>query len=141
LTAFIDTSALYPMLVRTDARHTDVVRAFERIAKRGQTLWTTSCVLLEATALLQHRVGLSAVRDLWDAIVPVCSVEWVSAALHRRGLDRLYREDRRKLSLVDCVSFEVMRDKGIEAVLAVDPHFEQLGFRLLVPMKQCCWPR
>jgi predicted nucleic acid-binding protein len=35
---------------------------------------------------------------------------------------------RRDLSLVDCVSFEVMRRNGITRAFAVDRHFQELGF-------------
>lgn len=36
--------------------------------------------------------------------------------------------NRRNLSLVDCVSFEVMRDLGVKDVFAFDPHFREHGF-------------
>ena len=96
-----------------------------------RALWTTSYVLIETVALLQHRFGLPAVRDLIDEIFPLLSMEWVSSELHIRGVERLFKEDRRRLSLVDCVSFEFLRSAGIEDVLGLDPHFEAAGFRLL----------
>ncbi len=34
--------------------------------------------------------------------------------------------------LVDCVSFVVMREHGIEAALTTDRHFIQAGFRALL---------
>jgi len=33
------------------------------------------------------------------------------------------------LSLVDCVSFEAMRQRHLNAALAFDPHFRAHGFR------------
>lgn len=36
--------------------------------------------------------------------------------------------DRRKLSLVDCISFEVMR--SIARVFCFDPHFAEQGFEI-----------
>jgi len=35
------------------------------------------------------------------------------------------------LSLVDCVSFEVMRRIGMNRVFCFDPHFEEHGFEVL----------
>ncbi|MCY4074805.1 MAG: VapC toxin family PIN domain ribonuclease, partial [Acidobacteria bacterium] len=58
-------------------------------------------------------------------------VEWVSDELHRRGMRRLSRANRRRLSLVDCVSLEFMRQHAIEDVLGLDRHFEEAGFTLL----------
>ena len=36
---------------------------------------------------------------------------------------------RRKLSLVDCLSFAVMREMGIREVFVFDQHFAEQGFR------------
>ena len=41
---------------------------------------------------------------------------------------------RRRLSLVDCTSFEIMRRHGITAALSLDADFAQQGFRLLPPV-------
>ncbi len=38
---------------------------------------------------------------------------------------------RRQLSLVDCVSFEVMRRIGLNRAFCLDPHFEEQGFEVL----------
>jgi uncharacterized protein len=36
-------------------------------------------------------------------------------------------------SLTDCISFEVMRARGISDALTGDHHFAQAGFRVLLP--------
>lgn len=122
--------------MRTEERHGEVLRAFRSLLETGRPLWTTSYVIVETAALLQHRVGLAAVRDLTESITPVVSVEWVSADLHRKGLERLFREDRRGLSLVDCVSLEFMRVQGLREALALDPDFAEAGHKLLPPARR-----
>ena len=107
------------------------MRAFRGLLDRGQDLWTTSYVVVETIALLQHRIGLSAVHDLVDHVVPILSVEWVSDTLHQQGMGRLLQMDRRRLSLVDCVSFEFMRGRGLREALTLDEHFGDAGFRML----------
>jgi len=131
VSAFLDTSALYALLVRTEERHDDVVRAFRKLFEDRRPLWSTSYVLVETVALLQHRIGLAPVRDFVEHVVPVLSVEWVSETLHRKGSERLLREDRRRLSLVDCVSLEFIRSQGLHEVLALDSQFAEAGYRLL----------
>lgn len=131
MSLFVDTSGLYALLVRTEEKHSEVVEAFRRALDEGRVLWTTSYVIVETVALLQHRLGLAPVRDFVQHLMPVLSVEWVPEALHRKGMVRLLREDRRQLSLVDCLSIEFMGSQGMRDVLALDPHFTEAGYRLL----------
>lgn len=131
MSVFADTSGLYALLVRTEERHPEVVEAFRLALEQGSILRTTSYVIVETVALLQHRLGLAPVRDFYEHMMPVLSVEWVSDSLHGKGMERLLREDRRRLSLVDCVSVEFMRSQGLRDVLALDPHFTEAGYRLL----------
>jgi predicted nucleic acid-binding protein len=131
VSVFADTSALYALLVRTELGHAEVAAAFEGLLESGRVLVTSNYVLVETTALLQRRIGLAAVRDLNERILPVLSIQWVSESLHRRAVDRLVRSDRRGLSLVDCASFEVMEREGLREVLALDSDFADAGFRLL----------
>ncbi len=131
MSVFADTSGLYALLVGSEDGHADVVRAFRDIIDREERLRTTSYVVVETVALLQHRIGLEPVRDFDEHVYPLLSVEWVSEELHRRGVRRLSRENRRRLSLVDCVSFEFMRQQGMDDVLGLDPHFEEAGYTLL----------
>ncbi len=131
MSAFADSSAFYALLVRTDAAHESVRAAFTRLLDQGRSCWTTSFVIVETMALLQHRVGLTAARDFDRDVLPAVRVAWVDERLYQRGVDRLVREDRRQLSLVDCVSFEFMLDQGLTTALAVDVHFAEAGFQVL----------
>lgn len=125
-----DTSALYPLLVKTETAHESVRAAFARLLETAQPIWMTSFVLVETMALLQHRIGLDAARDFDEEVLPSLRVHWVDDDLYRRGAERLWKEDRRQLSLVDCVSFEFMKLKGVTIAFAIDPHFQEAGFTL-----------
>jgi hypothetical protein len=98
------------------------VGAFPGLLESGATLWTTFCVLVETIALLQHRIGLAPVHDFVEHVVPPLSVEWVSETLHPQGIERLVRKNRRRLTFVDRVSLEFMRD-----VLSLDEQFREAG--------------
>jgi predicted nucleic acid-binding protein len=69
VSVFVDTSALYALLVRTDEDHAEAAKAFRGLLEAGRSLVSTNYVLVETTALLQHRIGLAAVRDLDARIV------------------------------------------------------------------------
>ena len=130
MSVFGDTSAFYPLLVKTETTHESVRAAFARLLDAAQPIWTTSFVLVETMALLQHRIGLDAARDFDEEIAPSLNVYWVDDDLYRRGTERLWKEDRRHLSLVDCLSFELMKLKGVTIAFAIDPHFQEAGFKL-----------
>jgi predicted nucleic acid-binding protein len=133
---FVDTSGLYALLVRSEDRHAEVVRAFRELLDGGRDLWSTSYVIVETVALLQHRIGMPPVRGFVEHVVPILSVGWVSDVLHQRGVDTLLREERRRLSLVDCVSFEFMRVRGPRDVLTLDDQFREAGFRMLPAIRR-----
>ena len=131
MSLFVDTSGLYALLVRSEQQHASVTEAFRAAAEGGRRLYTSNYVLVETAALLQHRIGLEPVRDLDTLIVPVLDVRWVDEALHRRGVERLFRTDKRRVSLVDAVSFTVIDEEGGRDVLGLDPDFAAEGFRLV----------
>ena len=113
MSVFVDTSALMAVIDRNDARH-DSARAIWDVLTRGdETLVTTNYVLLELHALLQRRVGVPAVQLLASIFAPIMDVRWVSKEEHDSALDALLTANRRELSLVDCVSFLVMRELGL----------------------------
>lgn len=131
MSVFVDTSAFYAHMVKSEESHVAVRDTFARLLDQGRPMWTTSFVMVETMALLQHRIGLAAARDFDEEVLPAVQVRWVDEHLYRLGIDRLWREDRRQLSLVDVVSFEFMRIEGLETALAIDPDFAEAGFRVL----------
>ncbi len=131
MTVFVDTSALYALLVRTEVVHPSATELFQELVTREVRLVTTNYVLLESIALLQRRIGMSAVSDLHRAVVPLLDVRWVTEPLHDRAMHRLMHMDRRRVSLVDCTSFVVMAGEGIADAFAFDDDFVEAGFRLL----------
>lgn len=131
MSLFVDTSAFYALMVRSESAHAPVRQALSRALEAGRSLSTTSFVLVETMALLQHRFGLPAARDFDEELLPVVRVVWVDELLYRAATDRLWREDRRSISLVDCVSFEFMKREGLTTALAIDPDFRTAGFSVL----------
>ncbi len=129
MTLFVDTSALYALLSAHDAEHRAAAVEWAAIGERQDSLLTSNYALVETVALIGRRLGLQAVRDFQADFVPILHIAWVEQALHERAVAALLTAGTRDLSLVDCVSFEVMRERGIEAAFAFDAHFVQQGFR------------
>ncbi len=131
MSVFVDTSALYAVLDQDDADHRKANETWQRLILQDEALVCTNYVLVETSALLQSRLGLEAVRVFEEDVAPVLSVQWVDSATHRSGVAALLAASRRRMSLVDCVSFEVMRRLGIKAAFAFDRHFREHGFERL----------
>jgi predicted nucleic acid-binding protein len=128
---FVDTSAFYALLDADDENHVRSAETWRRLMLSNEHVVTTNYILVETFALVQSRLGLEAVREFQEAVAPVLSVEFVTPDIHRLGIAALLAASRRGLSLVDCISFEVMRDLGIKSVLTFDGHFRQYGFSLV----------
>jgi predicted nucleic acid-binding protein len=132
---FVDTSALYAVLDRSDAQHLDASTIWARLLDALELgvveLVTHGSVVVEATALVQRRLGMEAVRALLDDVVALMDVIWVDAALHERATTALLAAGARHISLVDWTSFETMRSLGIEEAFAFDDDFVQRGFTAL----------
>ena len=133
MTLFVDTSALFAFLDADQPRHSDAVDAWRMAINGRDTLVTSNYVLVETFALVQRRLGLDALRELASDFLPLIEPLWVDEALHAAATAALFTAGRRKLSLVDCTSFELMRRHGIGDALSLDADFAQQGFRLLPP--------
>ena len=127
---FLDTSALYALADRGDPNHRAALRSFEAILEAGQPLLTHNYVLLESIALVQHRLGIAAALKLANEATAFV-VEWVDERTHRDAVAALARRGRRQVSLVDAVSFLVMRRRGVRKAFAIDKHFSEEGFEVV----------
>lgn len=128
---FIDTAAFLAVLNANDQFHTAARQVWDEILASDVALFSSNYVILEATALLQHRFGIEAVRLFEVDILPIVEIGWVNETIHKQGMSALLAANRRSLSLVDCTSFEIMRQVGLDTVFTFDPHFRELGFKVI----------
>ena len=117
------------MADRGDSNHAVAVRAFASLLEASEPLLTHNYVLVEALALVQSRLGLASAMAL-SRDSRAFEIHWIDRALHDKAVLDLEGRKRRNLSLVDTVSFLVMRVRGVEQALAFDDDFAREGFRL-----------
>ena len=128
---FMDTSFLLALASPRDELHRRAV--MWRYVLTGP-LVTTEFILLElADGLAGRKLNPTAVsiieglRKGPDTEIIAAESLWIA-----RGFE-LYRQRADKMwSLTDCISFEIMKDRGITDALTHDHHFEQAGFRALL---------
>ena len=131
MSIFIDTSAILAVLDADDQYHAKADEVWQDILSSREDLTTTNYVLVETFALVQRRLGWEAVKIFQEDLVPALEIEWVTEASHRTAVDMLFLLSHRQLSLVDCISFAIMRNVGLRKAFTFDSHFKEQGFETI----------
>jgi len=126
MVVFLDTSAIYALADDQDAHHAGASSSFESALRAGDLFLTHSYVVVESVALLARRLGWEPTKRFLEQ-AQLFRMRWVDEPLHAAGLDR-FVERKGRFSLVDEVSFLVMREHGVRHALAFDRHFWEEGF-------------
>jgi predicted nucleic acid-binding protein len=106
----------------------------ERLKQAGTRLLTTRAVVLEtgnALARLRHREAAIRLLEAIDDD-PQVEIVLLSDDLYRRAFDLYRSRPDKEWGLTDCVSFTVMRDRGLVEALTADEHYRQAGLRALL---------
>jgi predicted nucleic acid-binding protein len=128
VSVFVDTAALLAMMDADSPSHRIAVPAWQNLIAIEEILVTSSYVVVEVFALAQRRFGMDAVRVLDSDVIPMLNVVWIDAELHGRAVAAVLAAASKKLSLVDCASFEIMREHGIRTAFTLDRDFSAQGF-------------
>ncbi|HQU35553.1 MAG TPA: PIN domain-containing protein [Anaerolineales bacterium] len=128
---FVDTSAFFALVNRSDENYKQALLAWKEMIKRSATLITNNYVVVECFSLLQSRLGIDAAREFRTKILPLLQIEWIGAQEHSAIVNFVLSANRRQLSLVDCSCFETMRRMNIEKAFTFDSHFREQGFEII----------
>jgi predicted nucleic acid-binding protein len=123
-----DTSAFVTVLDAADPNHEAAKLIWQDLVEGETPIVSSNYVIAETSAVVQRQLGMGAARAFHEGICPWLDVAWVDEGLHRAGVEAMLGAGRRRLSLVDCVSFELMRRYGIGRAFCFDPHFQEAGF-------------
>jgi predicted nucleic acid-binding protein len=128
---FADTAYYLALLAPRDVWHERAVALSESL---HCPVVTTAWVLTEVGDALAAPVErpnflhlLAELRGDTDVTIVPASQE-----LFDRGVDLFARRPDKDWSLTDCISFAVMRQRGLTDALTADQHFEQAGFTVLL---------
>jgi predicted nucleic acid-binding protein len=130
-TIFVDTSAFYALMDRSDAYHDIAKKLWTALLDEEINLKTTNYIIIETLALLQSRLGFEAAHLYSSDILGLLDIYWVDEQKHKLAFELWRGLGRKKLSLVDCVSFITMRNYKLETVFGFDRHFDEQGFKIL----------
>jgi predicted nucleic acid-binding protein len=126
---FVDTGYLIALEDADDGNHPAAMRHREGLPSMPP-LTTTSYVVDEVVTFFNVRGQHAKAVELGEALLSSPSVRMIHVGedLLARGLELLRERPDKRYSLTDCVSFVVMRERGIATAFAFDRHFEQEGF-------------
>ena len=127
---FMDTAYPLALSFSGDPFQEKALEWLRRIEAEQRRIVTTRAVLLEignALSKLRYRAGAVTLLKFFEAdprveIVPLTEELYAKAfALYEARPDKEW-------GMVDCISFVVMRERGIADALTSDEHFRQAGF-------------
>jgi predicted nucleic acid-binding protein len=127
---FVDTSAWFAFVNRSDPEHVRARQAIE--AFRGRLL-TSNFVFDETVTLCRYRLGHEAAVRVGETLHMPRVVELVRASHEdEQAAWRVFveRSDKR-YSFTDCVSFVMMRRLGLGRAAALDDDFRREGFQVV----------
>jgi uncharacterized protein len=131
---FLDATYLIALVSPRDQLHQAAVQLMDDLVARRIHMITTRAVLVEfgnslAGPKFRHKV-LQMFEDLQRD--PSIEIIPLSEGLFDKGLHLFRQRPDKSWGLTDCISFVVMRERGISEALTADEHFEQAGFVALL---------
>ncbi len=128
---FADAFYYIALLNPADQFHASAIEATKNLQ---QPLVTTGWVLMEVADALSAPAVRQRTHQLLERISTDPNTIVVSGfdPWFARGLALYGKRDDKSWSLTDCISFEIMTERGISDALTGDHHFVQAGFRALL---------
>ena len=125
----VDTSAVYALLDRSDARHGRARASLKQLQTARSEPLLTNFILAECHALSLSRLGPDVARK-W-LLTNVWAVERVTVDDEAKAKEIIGKYTDKGFSYTDATSFAVMERLGLRTAFAFDPHFRQYGFRVV----------
>jgi hypothetical protein len=126
-----DTSGLLAILWDDDEHHRAAVE-FQRRNPKARFL-LSELVVAELAARARVKVGARPTVEFTRDLLRSSRFELVLLDLEllQGALGRMERFSDKRLSLTDCVSFELMERLGIDSAFTFDRDFRDCGFRMV----------
>lgn len=135
---FVDTSGWANIFVSGETYHSQAQQYFLNAWQLKRPLITTSYIVAELVALLQSPLRIPR-STIFQVVVSIkqsdhIQVVHIDTAIEAEAWQLCKARPDKAWSLVDCTSFILMQQLGLQEALTTDQHFEQAGFlRLLKP--------
>jgi uncharacterized protein len=129
-TMFIDTSAWFAGIAKNDQYNEPAMKCRNQLLK-GKTRFTTSNLIIhETTMLLERKVSKKESIRFLKAIVkdPIVEIIHADEDVEQEAYELYQKYKDHDFSVVDCISFVIMRKYKISRCFTFDKHFSTMGF-------------
>ncbi len=134
---FLDTFFVQALLNPKDAHHSRARALFPHVQASAEVI-VTEAVLTEvgnALSASERHLASAFIRRCYTE--PNITVVPVDTPLLLRALELYEHRSDKEWGLTDCISFVVMRERGVVDAATGDRHFRQAGFRPLLFDADC----
>lgn len=129
---FVDADALIGLNDRFDAHHKTAIQISQRLEADNTPLITGTNIISEVTTLLSQRLGHAKAVDFLNELRSGTTRIVHPTELVVFEAEEIFRKQRSKnVSYSDCLSFAIMRDRGINLAFSFDQDFTKNGFKLI----------
>ncbi len=132
---FLDTNGWIALLNASDVLHPVAEATWLGLLEKGSTVVVTDWVVAETGNGLARTRARTRFAEAVDMVSssPSARLIPVSDRHFERALELYASRPDKTWGLVDCASFVVMEDEGVTEAFTNDRHFEQAGFKALLP--------
>ena len=130
---FVDSGAWIALALSRDPLHADARSRWERLQGAGAKLRTSVPVVIETFTFLDRNANRDVALAWKETIYEPRAIAILPCGLRdlERSWDYFRRKDLHKLSVVDAISFVLMKQERIRFAYSFDHHFAAAGFRLV----------
>jgi predicted nucleic acid-binding protein len=126
-----DTSALIALVVESESNHRQALGFLKQ--NPHARFVVTELILAELVTRVRAIRGTAKAVEVGEDLLRSARHEFIFAdvELIRGAIARLAKFSDKKLSLTDCVSFELMEKLGLTAAFTFDRDFRDCGFEMM----------
>ena len=130
---FLDTSFIVALEDADDQNHFHAISYWKKFKKHPAMLVTTDYVFDETVTFMKKRINYKKAIEVGNLLLssPMLEMVHISKEDFENGWELFKKYLDKGFSFTDCLSFIVMKQKGIREALAFDDHFRQMSFEVM----------
>jgi uncharacterized protein len=127
---FVDTGAWFAIADKNDQFHRKASDLIKRIVGNRDNLITSNLVIQETAMLLSRKLSKEAAFRFLQTVYNDDDVEIIhcNEAMEKEAYGIFHHFAEQDFSIVDCVSFVLMKELKIKHVFTFDKHFKTMRF-------------